>query len=150
MKNSLKVGVISGPNLNLIQERDPVHYGDSSLDSIREKLESEFLEVEFHFFHSNIEGELIQHLQEQRKHLDGFIVNLGGFSHSSVALMDTLSLIAAPKIEVHLSHLAAREDFRQVLLTARACDGYISGFKAEGYSAAVYLLLKLIKGRQNG
>lgn len=146
MKNSPKIAVINGPNLNLIQERDPVHYGGLSLDSIRQNLESEFPEIEFRFYHSNIEGELIQYLQEQRKHFDGFIVNFGGFSHTSVALMDALFLISAPKIEVHLSHLAGREDFRQVLLTARACDGYISGFKADGYAAAVYLLLKKIKG----
>lgn len=147
MKNSLKIGVVNGPNLNLIQERDPAHYGDLSLNSIRTKLETEFSDIEFHFFQSNIEGELIQYLQDNRKTLDGFIVNFGGFSHTSVAIMDALSLISAPKIEVHLSHLATREEFRQVLITARACDGYLSGFKAEGYSAAVYLLKRMIKGK---
>ncbi|GMU84820.1 MAG: 3-dehydroquinate dehydratase [Ignavibacteriales bacterium] len=148
MKNKLKIGVISGPNLNLIQERDSLHYGEMSLDSIRRGLESEFPELSFHFYHSNIEGELVQHLQDYRNEFDGFIVNFGGFSHTSVAIMDALSLVLVPKIEVHLSHLAMREDFRQVMLTARACDGYISGFKANGYSAACYLLLKLIRGKQ--
>lgn len=148
MKSNLKIGVINGPNLNLIQERDPSHYGNFSLENIRTSLESEFSGVEFSFFQSNLEGQLIQYLQENRHVFDGFIVNFGGFSHTSVAIMDALSLISAPKIEVHLSHLAQREEFRQILLTARACDGYISGFKADGYSAAVYILLKLIKKAQ--
>ena len=92
------------------------------------------------FYQSNVEGELINKIQPSAKIFDALIINPGGYSHSSVAIRDALSETALLKIEVHLSNLAKREDFRQNLITATGCDGYISGFKEKSYLAAVYLI----------
>lgn len=143
MINRAKIAIINGPNLNLLSERDPEKYGALSLESINSGLESQFPDISFKFYQFNTEGEIINALHENRHWADGIIVNCGGFSHTSVAIHDALELVMVPKIEVHLSHLARREDFRHKTLTAAACNGYISGFKEHGYAAAVFLILKL-------
>lgn len=145
MTNKVKIVVINGPNLNLLAERDPVKYGALSLEEIGKKLESAYPECEFIFYQSNIEGEIIEKLHEIRNSVQGLIINCGGFSHTSVAIHDALQLVNIPKIEVHLSHLATREEFRQKMLTAAACDGYLSGFKEKGYLAAAYLILQMLR-----
>jgi len=136
----LKILVINGPNLNMLGSRDKEKYGSLSLKDIEEKIKSEFRTHTFEFFHSNIEGELVTKIQNAVEHFDGIIINPGGYAHTSVAIKDALADYSLPKIEVHLSHMANREDFRQVLLTASSCDGYISGFKENSYLSAVYLL----------
>jgi 3-dehydroquinate dehydratase II len=141
----MKVLVLNGPNLNMLEKRDPAVYGNLSLEAIKKLLNEEFSSVSFVFFQSNIDGELINEIQNAATKYDGIIINPGGYAHTSVALHDALEVCRLPKIEVHLSHLGKREEFRQKLLTASACDGYISGFKEYGYMAAVYLLLKLIR-----
>jgi 3-dehydroquinate dehydratase-2 len=141
----MKILVLNGPNLNMLGKRDAGIYGNLSLDAIKELLFKEFTSVSFVFFQSNIDGELINEIQNAPAKYDGIIINPGGYAHTSVALHDALEECKLPKIEVHLSHLGKREDFRQKLLTASACNGYISGFKEYSYMAAVYLLLKLIK-----
>lgn len=136
----MNILVLNGPNLNLLGKRDNQHYGDINLDTIKVELEKEFPKNSFTFFQSNYEGELIEKIQTASQSFDAIIINPGGYAHSSVAIRDALAEISLPKIEVHLSHLAKREDFRQTLITATACDGYISGFKDKSYNAAVYLL----------
>jgi 3-dehydroquinate dehydratase-2 len=123
-------------------KRDNQHYGDLSLDKLEEILKKEFPKHQFTFFQSNIEGELIDRIQISSKVFDALIINPGGYAHSSVAIRDALVEVSLPKIEVHLSHLAKREDFRQNLITATGCDGYISGFKEYTYIAAIYLIEK--------
>ncbi len=140
----MKILVINGPNLNLLAKRDHTKYSALSIEQIIELLKSEFDNIDFTFFHSNLEGELVNAIQSADVIYDGLIINPGGYSHTSVAIMDALELCNIPKVEVHLSHLANREDYRQVLLTAKNTDGYISGFKEYGYLAAVYILKKLI------
>ncbi len=141
----MKILVLNGPNLNKLGEREKKHYGEITLLSIYEKIEAEFPETDFVFFQSNLEGELIEYIQTAKENgFDGIVINPGGYAHTSVAIRDALELAGIPKIEVHLSNLSAREDFRQKLITASVCDGYISGFKEKGYLAAVYLLQKLI------
>lgn len=144
----MKIICINGPNLNLLGERDKSHYGEFNLTYIEELLEKEFPDIAFYYFQSNLEGELVGIIQEASLDYDGLLINPGGYGHTSVAIKDALEFCNIPKVEVHLSHLAKREDYRQTLLTASACDGYISGFKEYGYLAGVYLLQKLINKKR--
>jgi 3-dehydroquinate dehydratase-2 len=141
----MKILVISGPNLNMLSKRDESKYSSLKIEQIIELLEIEFPFIEFTSFLSNIEGELVTRIQQADSEFDGMIINPGGYSHTSVAIMDALEICKIPKIEVHLSHLANREEYRQVLLTAKNTNGYVSGFKENSYLAAAYLLTKLIK-----
>ncbi|MCX8105334.1 MAG: 3-dehydroquinate dehydratase [Ignavibacterium album] len=139
----MKILILNGPNLNLITERDSQVYGNKDFNKILEELRKEFPEISFEYSQSNSEGELIDKIQEASKKFDGLIINPGGYAHTSVAIKDALEICKIPKIEVHLSNLAKREDYRQILLTAASCDGYISGFKDLGYSIAVQAILKI-------
>ena len=141
----MKILVINGPNLNMLSRRDETKYSSLNLEQIIELLKQEFPTIEFSSFQSNIEGELVSVIQSADKNYDGIIINPGGYSHTSVAIMDALEICKIPKIEVHLSHLANREEYRQNLLTAKNTNGYISGFKENSYLAAAFLLTKLIK-----
>ena len=140
----MKVIVINGPNLNLLGKRDKSHYGDLSLEKIEALLKKEFKDISFSFFQSNIEGEIIERVQEAAGEFDALLINPGGYAHTSVAIRDALAELKIPKIEVHLSHLAKRENFRQTLITATGCDGYLSGFKEFSYIGGVYLLIKIM------
>ncbi len=141
----MKIIVLNGPNLNMLGKRDPNYYGKLTLENICSKLESEFPDVEFEFFQSNIEGELVNKIQVVNEDFDGLLINPGGYAHTSVAIRDALDLVKIPKIEVHLSNISKRENFRQTLITASVCDGYISGFQELSYMAGVYLLIKILK-----
>jgi 3-dehydroquinate dehydratase-2 len=140
----MKLLVINGPNLNLLSKRPAEHYGSISLEQIEKTISEEFPEYQFEFFQSNHEGEIVDKIQKSSDAFDGLIINPGGYSHTSVSIKDALELCSIPKIEVHLSNLAERENFRQVMLTASGCDGYLSGFREKSYIAAVYLLAKII------
>lgn len=139
----MKVLIINGPNLNLLGKRDKTQYGNLTLDGIEDLLKTDFKETEFTFFQSNKEGEIVDEIQRAEGKFEGLIINPGGYAHTSVAIRDALDILKIPKIEVHLSHLVNRENFRQQLITTLACDGYISGFKEKSYLAAMYLLIKL-------
>ncbi len=141
----MKILVINGPNLNLLDKRDKQTYGGTNLTEIEAKLKKEYPEDQFGFFQSNIEGEIIDEIQKAEQEYDGLIINPGGYSHSSVAIRDALEICNLSKIEVHLSNLSSRENFRQMLLTASKCNGYISGFQSNGYLAAVFLLKKILE-----
>ncbi len=127
----------------MLGSRDKEKYGSLTLKDIEKKIISEYQSHSFEFFQSNIEGELVSKIQTAVDHFDGIIINPGGYAHTSVAIKDALADCILPKIEVHLSHLANREDFRQVLLTASSCDGYVSGFKENSYLSGVYLLERI-------
>ena len=142
----MRISVINGPNLNLLGKRDKDLYGQVSLKEIQRNLKLQFSDMEFDFYQSNVEGEIINKIQSLANDFEGLIINPGGYAHTSIAIKDALSELDIPKIEVHLSNLAAREDYRQILITASACNGYISGFKEKSYYAAVYLLRTLIEG----
>ena len=139
----MKILVINGPNLNLLGAREPEHYGGFSLEKLESDLKVEFRDVTFSFFQSNLEGEIVTIIQNADKIFDAIIINPAGYAHTSVSIKDALSLCKIIKIEVHLSHLSGRENFRHNLITSIACDGYISGFKLNSYSAAVFLVKKL-------
>ncbi len=142
----MKIIIINGPNLNNLGKRDPEHYGKLTLDEINENLKSVFPEEHLEFFQSNIEGEIINKIQSTKS--DGLIINPGGYAHTSVAIRDALAELAIPKIEVHLSNLSTREEYRQRMITSSGCDGYISGFKEKGYQAAIFLLKKIFQERE--
>lgn len=140
----MKIVVINGPNLNLLGKRDKSHYGVLTLDEIEKGLKKEFAGHKIEFLQSNHEGEIIDTIQAAPGYFDALVINPGGYSHTSVAIRDALAECKLPKIEVHLSNLAEREDFRKNSITAAVCDGYISGFRNLGYHAAIYLLEKII------
>lgn len=140
----MKILIINGPNLNLLGKRDENNYGSLTLEEIELKLTTHYCEIDFTFFQSNHEGEIIDAIQNAGIY-NGLIINPGGYAHTSVAIKDALQELKIPKVEVHLSHLANREEYRQILLTAKSCEGYISGFKEKGYLAAVYLIKEIKK-----
>lgn len=133
--------VINGPNLNLLGTREPGTYGTATLADIETMLQSEAerLGVTCQFYQSNVEGELVTALQNARD-CDGIILNAAAYTHTSVALRDAIAAIAAPVVEVHLSNVFAREEFRHTSLIAPVCRGSISGFGAHSYRLALYAL----------
>lgn len=144
----MKLLIINGPNLNILGKRDRNIYGNLTITKINLFIQKEFPKDSFTFFQSNIEGEIVTKIQKASNNYDGIIINPGGYAHTSVAIRDALADSKLPKVEVHLSNLSSRENYRQVLLTASACNGYISGFKENSYTAAVYLLHKIINEKK--
>ena len=142
----MKILVINGPNLNRLGDRNKIQYGRLTLKEIESLLTAEFPTVEFTFYQSNSEGEIIDQIQNAPRVYDGIIINPGGYAHTSVAIRDALEDCNIPKIEVHLSHIVTREEYRQNLITASSCDGYIAGFKENSYLSAAYLLFKYLNG----
>jgi 3-dehydroquinate dehydratase-2 len=141
----MKILILNGPNLNMLSKRNKSKYGNKDLSDIETLIKNEYPKITFTFYQSNIEGELVSKIQNADEHFDALIINPGGYSHTSVAIHDALELCKIPKIEVHLSHLVNREDFRQNLITAKKTNGYISGFNENSYLAAIYLILKILK-----
>lgn len=130
--------ILNGPNLNLLGRREPEVYGSASLTDIESGLRDAFPEVSFEFAQHNGEGELIDALHDaDARGIDGVVLNPGGYAHTSVALRDAVASISVPVVEVHLSNVHAREDFRQRLLVAPVCAGVVAGFGAAGYRLAV-------------
>lgn len=136
------IKVINGPNLNMLGMREPEIYGAKKLSDIEAQLKNQFPEHRFLFFQSNIEGELINSIQQSLdEKVVGIIINPGGYSHTSVAIADAIRAIGIPCIEVHISHIYSREQYRQELITAGACKGLIAGLGTSGYAlAAEYLI----------
>lgn len=134
--------VINGPNLNLLGSREPGIYGSQSLSDINKSLETAFPEISFQFFQSNREGDIIDFLHQAGKETAiGIILNAGGYTHTSVAIRDAISAVKISTIEVHLSNVYAREEFRHHSVIAPVCKGVISGFGATSYHLAVRAFL---------
>jgi 3-dehydroquinate dehydratase-2 len=133
----MKIAVINGPNLNLLGVREPGIYGSEGFDSFLAQLKIKYPAVTFDYYQSNVEGELINQLQKVGFDSDGIILNPGGYTHTSVALGDTIAAISAPVIEVHISNVHAREDFRKISHVSAKCKGTISGLGLPGYELAV-------------
>lgn len=133
----MKIVIINGPNLNLLGTREPEIYGHETLDDIINGLKTKYPDVEFVSLQSNVEGEIINWLQQYGFSADGIIINAGGYTHTSVAIADAVAAIKTPVVEVHISNILAREEFRHTSLIAPHSIGIISGFGAKGYSLAV-------------
>mgnify|MGYP003604444003 FL=1 len=134
----MKILIINGPNLNLLGTREPEIYGSVSMEDYLSDLKDEFSGDDIFYYQSNIEGELINRLQEDN--YDAVVINPGAFTHYSYAISDCLKNIKLPKIEVHISNIYKREEFRKKSVTAESCDAVISGFGMKGYRLAVLSL----------
>ena len=138
----MKILVINGPNLNLLGTREPQHYGTGTMDSVLDALKSQYPRVEFDYYQSNVEGFLIDRLHKTLEEpCDGVVLNAGGYTHTSVALRDAIAAIKVPVVEVHISNVHSREEFRHRSLISAVCKGVICGFGLDSYRLGVEALL---------
>lgn len=142
----MKIAVIQGPNLNMLGIREQHIYGPMSLDQIHDQLKNAAAQngVEVEFFQSNLEGEIVDRIQECLGTVDGIMINPAAYSHTSIAIKDALSAVAMPVVEVHISNIYKREEFRQKSITAGASTGVISGFGPFGYHMGLIALMQII------
>lgn len=139
----MKIAIINGPNLNLLGKREVDIYGGQTFDSYLNSLKEKYAAVEISFYQSNVEGELINEIQRVGFSVDGIIFNPGGYTHTSVAIGDAIAAITAPVVEVHISNIFGREDFRKLSHVSAKAKGVISGLGLKGYELALeYLLSK--------
>lgn len=137
----MRIFILNGPNLNLLGQRETKVYGTDTFEHYFEKLKNLFPDHSLEFKQSNVEGELINMLHEHGFTVDGIILNAGGYTHTSVALADAVAAIRTPVIEVHISNVYAREDYRHVSLMAKNCLGVIAGFGLDSYKLAIEAFL---------
>ncbi|KAA6300308.1 MAG: 3-dehydroquinate dehydratase [Candidatus Ordinivivax streblomastigis] len=140
----MKIQIINGPNLNLLGKREPSIYGNSSFEDYLNTLRKKYSDTEIDYFQSNIEGELIDKIQTAGFEADAIILNAGAYTHTSIALHDAIRSVPAPVIEVHISNVHGREEFRHTSMIAAACKGVICGFGMDSYRLAV----EAIKGKE--
>jgi len=137
----MKIQIINGPNLNLLGKREPDVYGAQSFETFFLSLQQSFAPAELHFFQSNVEGEIVDKLHEVGFSYDGIILNAGGYTHTSVAIHDAIGAITVPVVEVHISNIYAREEFRHMSLITSKCAGLISGFGLQSYALGLIYLM---------
>lgn len=135
--------IINGPNLNLVGKREPSVYGNLDMDQFIASLQHRWDDVVVDYYQSNVEGELIDAIQRAGFHYDGIVINAGGYSHTSVALHDAIIAIPAPVVEVHISNIFAREEYRHHSLLSSACKGVVVGMGLQGYVLAIQGILML-------
>ena len=142
-----KIIIINGPNLNLLGVREQSQYGSVTFEKLKEKClkKTTELKIEAEFFQSNIEGEIVTKIQDTRKNFDGMIINAAGFTHTSVAIRDSLDLFKKPIIELHISNIYKREEFRHKSLISDIATGGIFGLGVEGYILAIISIEKILK-----
>jgi 3-dehydroquinate dehydratase-2 len=138
----MKIAIINGPNLNLLGKREPGIYGNQSFETFLDDLKKKFPDIIFSYYQSNVEGELINEIQRAGFEADGIILNPGGYTHTSVAIGDAIAAIKAPVIEVHISNVHAREDFRKLSHVSAKAAGSIFGLGLKGYELAVQWFIK--------
>ncbi|HAO04592.1 MAG: type II 3-dehydroquinate dehydratase [Chitinophagaceae bacterium] len=142
----MKIAIINGPNLNLLGKREPEIYGNEAIENLLNQLEKQFPRITFHYFQTNVEGELVNELQRVGFSFDGIVLNPAAYTHTSVAIADAVAAISTPVIEVHISNIYSREDFRKISFVSPNAIGVISGLGLKGYELAVeYLVTKLSK-----
>lgn len=130
------ISIINGPNLNLLGKREKEVYGDTDFESFLEELRSEYNSIEFRYFQSNVEGELVNEIQKADIKSDGIILNAAAYTHTSVAIADAVAAVNTPVVEVHISNVLSREEFRHISLIGPVCSGTIFGFGLDGYKLA--------------
>ena len=142
-----KIIILNGPNLNLLGEREKDQYGNVTLKDIENECKkyAEKNKILLSFFQTNIEGELVDQIQDSRKSQDGLIINAGGYTHTSVAIHDALKILKIPIIELHISNVYNREEFRHKSLISKVAKGIICGFGADGYLMSVQAIIKLLE-----
>jgi 3-dehydroquinate dehydratase-2 len=139
----MKLQIINGPNLNLLGVREPEVYGSSSFEDYLQEIIRLFPDIEFHYFQSNTEGDIINKIHETGFSFDGIILNAGAYTHTSLAIYDAIKGVKTPVIEVHISNVHARESFRHHSMISGACKGVIAGFGMDSYRLAVEAFKKL-------
>jgi 3-dehydroquinate dehydratase II len=144
----MHIEIINGPNLNLLGKREPEKYGYTSFEDYLPVLKSVYPDISFSYYQSNVEGELIDKIQKSGFSYDGIILNAGGYTHTSVAITDAIASVPAPVVEVHITNIAAREEFRKSSLIGRSCAGSISGFGLDSYRIAVEALIGIFKTKK--
>jgi len=134
-----KILIINGPNLNLLGEREETKYGKVTLEEVKKNCEfhAKSINVEIHFYQSNIEGEIVEMIQKAKGNYNGIIINAAGYTHTSVAILDSLLAVKLPTIEVHITNIYNREEFRKKSLISKAANGIICGFGVNGYIMAL-------------
>lgn len=137
----MKVLIINGPNLNLLGTREPGIYGDMRFEDFLDVLKMALTDIQIDYFQSNIEGEIISALQQSQGNYQGVVLNAGGYTHTSVAIADAVRAIQVPVVEVHISNIFSREEYRRNSLSAAYCAGCITGFGLKGYSLAISAIL---------
>ena len=137
----MKILILNGPNLNMLGVREPGIYGDSSFEAYLPKLQQRFADTEIEYYQSNIEGEMINKMQEVGFSYDGIVLNAGAYTHTSVALLDCIRSLRCPVIEVHISNVHTREEFRHHSMISAGCKGVICGFGLDSYRLAVSALI---------
>ena len=145
----MNVVIINGPNLNLLGVREKSIYGDQSFEEYLKELRQNFPSINISYFQSNVEGEIINCLHENGFDCDFIIINAGGYTHTSVAIADAISSIEANVIEVHISNIYSRDDYRRKSITSEAVDGIICGFGEKGYTLAIDAIKNLIYKNSN-
>lgn len=138
----MKIIIINGPNLNLLGKRQPEIYGHTKFEDYFKTLQSKFSDIDLEYFQSNHEGTLIDKIQEVGFSYDGIVINAGGYSHTSVAIADSIASIKANVIEVHITNISAREDYRKISYISQHCEAVISGLGLDGYEYAVKGLIE--------
>ncbi|MBO5537442.1 MAG: type II 3-dehydroquinate dehydratase [Prevotella sp.] len=136
----MKIQIINGPNLNLLGTREPDIYGNATFESFLEQLRAKFPDIELLYYQSNVEGELINKMQQVGFSVDGIVLNAGAYTHTSIALHDCIKAITSPVIEVHISNVHQREEFRHHSMISAACRGVICGFGLDSYRLAIEAL----------
>ncbi len=136
----MKIQIINGPNLNLLGTREPDIYGNATFESFLEQLRARFPDIELLYYQSNVEGELINKMQQVGFSVDGIVLNAGAYTHTSIALHDCIKAISSPVIEVHISNVHQREEFRHHSMISAACRGVICGFGLDSYRLAIEAL----------
>lgn len=137
----MKIQIINGPNLNLLGKREPEVYGSTSFEDYFKELKNQFPEVELHYFQSNVEGELINKIHEVGFSFDAILLNAGGYTHTSVAISDAIAAVTTPTLEVHISNIYKREEFRHKSIISKSCIGMISGLGLKGYALGIQYFL---------
>ena len=142
-----RIIIINGPNINLLGEREQSQYGKLTFSELKKEclVFAQKENIEMEFYQSNVEGEIVNKIQNSRNHFDGIIINAAGFTHSSVSIRDALEIIKKPKIELHISNIYKREKFRQKSLISNVVDGIICGLGTNGYILAINAMQELIK-----
>jgi len=137
----LKIQIINGPNLNLLGKREPEVYGSTSFEEYFEELKKQFPQIDLHYFQSNVEGELINKIHEVGFDFDAILLNAGGYTHTSVAISDAIAGVTTPVLEVHISNIYKREEFRHKSIISQASVGMISGLGLKGYELGIRYFL---------
>lgn len=145
----MKILIINGPNINLLGTREPEIYGSLTLDKINEQLQNYAVStgIEIETYQSNIEGEIVDKIQSVKDSFDGIVINPAAYTHTSVAIRDAISAVALPAVEVHISNIHSREEFRKNSLIAPVCIGQISGFRADSYKLGLQGLIDFLNNK---